>query len=443
MSVLDRGIDDLAALVRGRQVSPVELVRESLQRIEADRELNAYITVLGDRAMKAARASERDLMRGNVRGPLHGLPVALKDNIDTAGIRTTGGSRVFADRVPTRDAPVWRRLRRAGAVLVGKTCLHEFAYAGPHPDFGPTHNPFRRGSSPGGSSSGSAVAVAAGHVVAALGTDTGGSVRQPAAFCGVVGVKPGPDVLSRVGILPLAPSLDCVGVLARTARDAEVVLEVLGGARWQRRPEGAIGPGTAVGIARAQAGAPISEPVLEALQAAGHRLETLGARLRPVDLPPLEELHAMHRVVLGFEARSAHQATLDSRPDDYGPALRAALLGASTLTPGNYLAAQGALSLYAEAVVQALEGVDVLLAPVASVPAPPMDPVSGRPRTDANLTRWTFFANFAALSALSVPTGLADGLPLAVQLVGHPGSERVLMAAARACEAPPARPRAV
>ncbi len=442
MSLLDRGIDDLAVLVRGRQVSPVELVEESLRRIEADRDLNAYITVLGDRAMKAAHASERDVMRGNVRGPLHGLPVAVKDNIDTAGIRTTGGSRVFADRVPIRDAPVWRRLRRAGAILVGKTCLHEFAYAGPHPDFGPTHNPFRRGYSPGGSSSGSAVAVAAGHVVAALGTDTGGSIRQPAAFCGVVGVKPGPDVLSLVGVLPLAPSLDCVGVLARSTRDAEVVLDVLGGARWQRRPVGAIGPGTVVGVARAQPGAPISEPVLEALHAAGHRLERLGARLEVVDLPPLDELHAMHRVVLGVEARSEHEATLDRRPDDYGPALRAALLNASSLTRGNYLAAQRALAVHAKAVLRALAGVDLLLAPVASVPAPPMDPDSGRPRTDANLTRWTFFANFAGLPALSVPAGLADGLPLAVQLVGRPGSERALLAAARACEIRPARPRA-
>ncbi len=415
---LERGIAELAALLRRRELSPVEIVGESLARIDADRRLNAYATVLHDEAPAAARAAERELRDGRDRGPLHGLPIALKDNIDAAGVRTTGGSRAYRDRVPARDAAVWARLRRAGAILVGKTNLHELAYRAPHPDFGPVHNPHRYGYAPGGSSSGSGAAVAAGHVVAALGTDTGGSVRQPAAFCGVVGLKPSRAALPRAGVIPLARSLDVVGILARDLDDTRIVLDALAPARpWS----GAM----RIGLSRAPDDLPLSPAVADALEAAAATLARAGHAVSAHALPPLAPLRELHRRILHAEAFAAHR----DRLEDTGPLFREAVLEGSRITADGYAAA---LRARKRLDVDALfGGHDVLLLPVTPDVAPPLDPATGRAATPVDINRWTFLANFADLPAVSVPVGMSDGLPVGVQLVGRRGAETLLLEIAR------------
>ncbi len=229
-------LTDAAARVRSREISPVDLVRACLDRIDRrNRELNAFITVTAESALREARIAEAEIGRGQWRGPLHGIPVALKDMIDTAGVRTTAASELFLDRVPDQDAAVVSRLRRSGAVVIGKLNMQEFAYGGSSvpSHFGPVRNPWDPRCIAGGSSGGSAAAVAAGLCFAALGTDTGGSIRQPAALCGVVGMKPTFGRVSNLGVLPLAPSLDHAGPVTRTVEDCAAVLESISG--YERR----------------------------------------------------------------------------------------------------------------------------------------------------------------------------------------------------------------
>src|SRR5712691_5427555 len=225
-------ISELSELIRSRKVSPVEITRTILERIEKlNPTLNAYITVTSDLAMKSAHEAESEIQQKKWRGPLHGVPVALKDLFDTAGVRTTAASALFKDRVPDQDAEVTRRLKAAGAVIVGKTNLHEFAFGGSSlvTYFGGVHNPFELGRIAGGSSGGSAAAVAAGLCYAALGSDTAGSIRQPAAYCGIAGLKPTYGLVSTRGVIPLSWSLDHVGPMARTVADAAVLLQVIAG----------------------------------------------------------------------------------------------------------------------------------------------------------------------------------------------------------------------
>ncbi|HEY1865589.1 MAG TPA: amidase, partial [Candidatus Acidoferrales bacterium] len=225
-------IEQLSPLLARKKISPVELVELFLHRIEVlNPRLNAFLTVTTELALEQARAAERELMRGHCRGPLHGIPIALKDNIWTRGVRTTAGSLILRDFVPTADAGVARRLRRAGAILLGKTNLHEFAYGitSENPHYGPTRNPWDTARISGGSSGGSAAAIAAGLCVASVGTDTGGSIRVPAALCGIVGLKPTFGRVTRHGVVPLALSFDHVGPLARSAADAAILLGILAG----------------------------------------------------------------------------------------------------------------------------------------------------------------------------------------------------------------------
>lgn len=427
----EHGIRALAAAIRAGQLSPVDVVRTALERIQADRHLNAYALVCGDEAIAAARDAERELREGIDHGPLHGLPVAVKDNIDTAGIRTTGGSAAYRDRTPSTSAPVWQRLQAAGAVLVGKTNLHELAYTAPHPDFGATRNPYAPDHAPGGSSSGSGVAVAAGHVVATLGTDTGGSVRQPAAFCGVVGLKPSPDLLSNLGIFPLAWTLDTPGVLARRAEEVSIVLALLTPA-LPSEPEPPVVE--RIGLVRPQPdAAPVDEHTLAALYAAADRLRAAGYTVEEIDLPPLGRWHAVHRVIIAAEAYAANQDTLTRTPELHGPHFRDAVLPGANISAADYLRAQHQQRAeIRQAMREIFRRYSTLLLPVAPSPAPPLDPLTGR-AIGEHLTRWTFFANLAGLPALSIPQGLIPaGLPRAVQLLGPPCSDARLLRLARA-----------
>ena len=410
-AALDRPIAELAALVGRREVSPVELVREALARIERDNGLGAYITVRAKGALDDARRAEQQVPRG----PLHGLPVALKDNIDTADVRTTCGSTSLAQRVPARDAVAWARLRRTGAILVGKTSLHEFAYAAPHPSFPVARNPHAPDHAAGGSSSGSAVAVAAGHVVAALGTDTGGSVRQPAAFCGVVGVKPTNDRIRLDGIFPLAPTLDCVGVLARDASDAALVLRELG-ISSRRRP-------TRRRVAVAVADIPVDPEIASALDALAGRAGAAGT----VRLPDLPTLHRVHRTILRYEAYRVHHERLRAGADGYGPLLRAALEDGAAVSGAEYATACHERARAAGLVAAAMRDVDAVLLPAVPCVAPPLDAAAGRANSAHVLTRWTFLANLCGLPAVAFPVGRHHGLPIALQLIGRAGDELALL----------------
>ncbi|MDE3113600.1 MAG: amidase [Chloroflexota bacterium] len=419
--MLDRPIAELAALVRRREASPSGLVRASLERIERDAALGAYVTVLADDALAAARVAEAELGAGRDRGPLHGLPVALKDNVDTAGIPTTGGSAALRDRVPAADAVAWSRWRAAGAVLVGKTSLHELAYRAPHPSFPFARNPRDPARTPGGSSSGSGVAVAAGHVVAALGTDTGGSVRIPAALCGVVGIKPSRAFVERDGVIPLSRSLDAVGVLARDAADALAALRALA-----PLAPAAASPRRVSLVAEPPSCAPCVRDALtraaDALASAGHAVTRRAA-------PDLDAGRRIHRRILGHEAYAEHHALLERT----GPLFRQALLVGAAVSDADYaeaLRARGALRAD-----DLLGDADVLLLPTTSDVAPAIDLASGRAVGDPDLTRWTFAANLFDLPAVSVPAGEHDGLPVAVQLIGRPGSEAALLDLARCVQA--------
>lgn len=409
---LDLGTAELIRMLRRGDVSPLELVRDSLARIERDASLGAYITVCARRAIAEARATER--LR--VRGPLYGLPFAVKDNIDVAGVRTTGGTRGIPSRIPHDDAPAWAALRRAGAICVAKTSMHELAYAGPHPAFPITRNPHDRRRAPGGSSSGSAVAVAAGHVIAAVGTDTGGSVRQPAAYCGIFGLKPTNGVISIRGVLPLAPSLDTIGLLARDLDAMALCFAALvPGARAARASRILIGIVTDSAVVRR----------------AARQLGAAGIQCGRVVLPDLAELHGHHRVVLRSEALDSYGAALARRSRGFGRAFRESLLGAGADGPAA-LAAAGRARRTARATFQRiLAGHRVLLLPTTPGVAPRIDPATGRAH-GRDLTRWTFIANFVGLPAISVPCGARGGLPLAVQLIGRPGDERLLLTLAAA-----------
>ena len=436
-------ITELAPLVRARAVSPVELTEQSLARIEAaDGEANAFQQVLSRRALRAARRAEDELTRGEWRGPLHGIPVAVKDLLAMKDTVTTAGSKIFAGRVTGRDAAAVERLRAAGAVIVGKTRLSEFAYwpGSTNPHYGPTPNPHDPTRDAGGSSSGSAAAVARGMVYAALGSDTGGSIRIPAALCGVVGLKPTFGRVSLHGCVSLAWSLDHLGPLARSVEDAALVLAAISGydARDARtrpsRPFTAPG-GLAGGVRGLRVGvprelhiqAPLDEAVARSWARANGSLEEAGATLVEIDLDDIHMLRQVAVVTLGVEAASYHAPWLRAHYDDYGEFCRGRLLGAFTFTAEDFLGAQRLRHRIREHWNAVCRRVDLLSLPCQPEVAPLLDmPAS---------TDLTNLFNALGWPGISIPRGSGQGgLPLAVQLVAKPWDEVTLLRAARVIE---------
>src|SRR6204780_3002194 len=306
-------IAEAAQALRSRRVSSVELTRQCLDQIEKlNPVLNAFITVTGDSALVRAEGLDRELAQGVDRGRLHGIPIAHKDLMWTKGVRTTSGSKVFADFVPDRDAPVVQKLAEAGAVMVGKAGLHELAYGitSDNPHFGTIRNPRNPEHSPGGSSGGSAVAVATGMAFVATGTDTGGSIRVPASFCGVVGLKPTYGLIDRSGVQPLGVSLDHVGPLARTVNDVRLALNAM----THARPESAVGE-IRVGLPENFYLETVAPEVKGAVQKAALAAEKLGARVIPLRVPDIEALNTAGLVILLSEAAAVHQAQRHRRGD--------------------------------------------------------------------------------------------------------------------------------
>ena len=446
---------ELGRMIATKQVSPVEVVRAHLDRIAAlDGTLRAFITVCADAALESARAAEADLMAGRAVGPLHGVPWAPKDLYTTKGVRTTGGSTILAESVPTADATVVARLAKAGAILLGKLNMHEFAYGpeGLNAHYGDARNPWSADAHrvTGGSSSGSGAAVAAGLAPGSLGSDTGGSIRIPASLCGITGLKPTYGRASRAGVLPLAWSMDHVGPMARSARDCALMLGAIAGYDPADRttsvlpvPDyGAALTGDVKGLRVGLLGAHFTDiatpEVKAAIAAAAKQLEAAGAVVDEVNLTQLAHVATGSAAIVGSEALAYHAAWMRTRPQDYQPDVRERLRLGAFVTGAHYVRSQQARALLAREVDDVLARRDVLLAPSTPIAAPPIDARhvelgDGPSDVRTALVRLNRPFNLSGHPSCSVPCGFtATGLPVGMQLVGRPFDEATVLRAADA-----------
>jgi aspartyl-tRNA(Asn)/glutamyl-tRNA(Gln) amidotransferase subunit A len=443
-------LEDAAALVRDRRVSPLELTEACLSRIEAvEPRLNAFVTVTADLARAQAREAGDEIAAGRYRGPLHGIPVAVKDLFATKGIRTTAGSRILADWIPDDDATVVRRLRDAGAVLLGKLGLHEFAYgiSSVNPHFGDVHNPHDTTKIPGGSSGGSAVAVVAGEAYAALGSDTGGSIRIPASLCGCVGLKPTFGRASLSGAVPLSWSLDHPGPLARTVRDVAVTMQGIAGYDPRDpismdRPVPDFLAGIDAGARKLRVGVPTDhvwdecDPAIAgAVRAAIEALGRAGAEVVEIRWPRAVEYAKAASAILGVEARAYHEGTFPGRSAEYGPLVRARLASQGDVDAETYARSMRLLlEARAGGADRDLDGVDVLAMPTVPSRAWTIEEAKeiGRP---SEWTRITRIFDLTGQPAISVPCGMdPDGIPVGLQFAARMWDEAAALRAARAYE---------
>ncbi len=443
---------EAAAALRRRDTSSAELTAASLQRIERlNPSTNAMQTVMADAAREQAKQADHELARGDDRGPLHGIPIAVKDLFSTKGVRTTGGSSLFADHVPDHDAAVVESLCAGGAVLVGKTGMHELAYGitSSNPHFGAIRNPWDRDRIPGGSSGGSAAAVAAGMVSMAMGSDTGGSIRIPASFCGVVGLKPTYGRVSRYGAMPLGFSLDHMGPLTRSVRDAGAVLNGIAGhdprdETSSRRPVENYVPDLEPSIRGLRIGLPenfylesLDPDVDAAVRAAFKTAESRGAEIVPLRVPDIAAINTVARVILLAEASALLEPHLEQR-DRFGPDVLALLDQGRLLPATDYINAQRLRSALQREFAGLWSRVDCLFTPTTPITAPRIGETAttvGGQSQDVRLTttRLVRAINALGLPALSVPCG-ADrrGLPIGLQIIGQPFAEALILRVAQA-----------
>lgn len=449
MTILEAARD-----LRARRVSSVELTCEALQRIvRLDERLRAFITLTEEGALEQARQADQELAGGLDRGPLHGVPVAVKDVYATRGVRTTCGSRIFADYVPDFDAAVVERLRAAGAVLIGKTNMHELAYGitSTNPHYGAVRNPWNPDRIPGGSSGGSGAAVAAGMVFMAMGSDTGGSIRIPASYCGVVGLKPTFGRVSRYGVLPLDFSLDHMGPLAHSVRDAAVVLNALAGydprdETSSRRPVEDYLPSEEPTLSGLRLGRPenffferVDPAAAAGVDRALAEAERLGASVLPVRVPDVAAMNNVSRVILMAEAAAVMEPYMHRR-EDFGPDVRLLLDQGRLLSATDYIQAQRLRRMMRDEFRQLWRQVDCLFTPTTPAGASRIGQsvieFDGRSE-DVRLaaTRFVRAINMMGWPALSLPCGYdPDGLPLGLQIIAPPFQEKLLLRVAAALE---------
>jgi aspartyl-tRNA(Asn)/glutamyl-tRNA(Gln) amidotransferase subunit A len=441
---------DASDLLDARKVSPVELTRACLARIERlNPALNAFITVTGEQALADAKAAETMIASGKRRGRLHGIPIALKDLFDTAGVRTTAGSAIFADRVPEQDAEVVRRLRAAGAVILGKLNMHEFAYGdtSAQTHYGPVHNPWQLEHIAGGSSGGSGAAVAAGLCYAAMGSDTGGSIRQPAAYCGIVGLKPTYGLVSTRGVVPLSWSLDHVGPLCRTVADAALLLQPIAGydpldtnslaaavpdyTVALRQKVSMLRLGTPRAVFYETLDPEIEQAVNEALQV----LRRLTASIRDVELPAYRTLP-----VVGAEAYAFHAPYFTKTPELYQPATRRRLEAGAKVSAVAYIEGRRELERLRREVMTVFSAVDLLVTPTVPILPATIQEAVADPSTPpaggvALSLRNTQPFDIYGLPSISVPCGFSrSGLPIGLEISGPRLGEPLVLALAHAYE---------
>jgi aspartyl-tRNA(Asn)/glutamyl-tRNA(Gln) amidotransferase subunit A len=446
--MIDISISEAAELLRKRKISPVDLATACLDRIERlNPVLNAFITVTHESAMAQARVAEDEIQRGKWRGPLHGIPIGLKDLIDTAGVRTTCGSALFADRVPTEDAEVVQRLKRAGAVLIGKQNLQEFAYGGTcvSSHYGAVHNPWNPKHIAGGSSGGSAAAVAAGMCFGAIGSDTGGSIREPAAFCGIVGLKPTYGRVSTRGVFPLSWSLDHVGPICRNVRDAALMLETIAGydgrdvtcVDWPTEPYAQYANalssktefrvGVRIGVARQPFFADLDRDIELAINEA---IEVI-RRMSPMSSQVIEVLlPSVPTAVQAPEVYAIHKDYYANSPELYRPWMRERLAQAATADTASYVTDRFALERVRRTVNDVFAEVDLLITPTTPVPTITIEEASNMSPTPSGEVwlRNTRPFNAYGLPTISIPCGFTSaGLPIGLQIAGPRfGEGRVL-----------------
>ena len=434
-------IVELGEAVRLRKISPVELTRACLQRIKASNpSLNAFITVMAESALGQARTAEKEILAGNWRGPLHGIPIGLKDLIDTAGVRTTAASELYKHRIPIQSADVVLRLEEAGAVLLGKHNLHEFAYGGSSmiSAFGEVHNPRTTAHIAGGSSGGSAAAVAAGLGYGAIGTDTAGSIREPAALCGVVGLKPTYGRVSTRGVIPLSESLDHVGPLAANVVDVTVLFRAIASGEgipaanfletWKSRAK------LRVGVPRSFFYEELDPEVEASVNKALAILERLASDLREISLVPDND-----RTVQAAEAYAFHALSVAKTPELYQPETLRRIRTGEKITAEEYERKRAELKATREKIRGLFETVDLIVTPTTPILAPTIAELKGNPELlrprELMLLRNTRPFNVWGVPAISIPCGFAKaGLPIGLQIAGPPGRENMLLEFACACE---------
>jgi len=449
-------IGELSKLIEKKGVSPVEVTTSFLERIDQlDGQINAYITVLADEARKSSEEAERAILSGNYLGPLHGIPIAAKDLFWTKGIRTTAGSKILADFIPEEDSIVSRKLRVAGAIIIGKTNLHEFAIGGTsdNPHYGAIRNPWDMERVPGGSSGGSAAATAASLCAGALGSDTGGSIRDPAGFCGIVGLKPTYGRVSRFGVIPCAWSLDHVGPMTKNVEDTALMLAVIAGKDIKdpassdvpvpdyAKALGGTVKGLRLGIPKEYFFEEVDEEIQEHVRKAISVLEGLGMVAEEVSMPYVKYARTLLWAIIGAEASSYHEPFFKTRAEEYGRDVRATLEVNQFVLASHYVKAQRVRSLLNEQILEALKKVDVIACPMSQVSPPKIGQrtlMLGKREVSvpAGLGRLAAPFNMPGVPAISLPCGFtSSGLPIGLQLAGRPFDEETVLKVAWAYEA--------
>ncbi|HEY7287264.1 MAG TPA: amidase [Vicinamibacterales bacterium] len=436
------GIEDFGRRLRGRATTSLEAVEACLRRIEETRSLNAFTLVMADEARRQARQLDDEIAAGRDRGPLHGVPVTIKDILDIRGVPTTASSRVRDGHVADRDCPAVMHLRIAGAVFIGKTNLHEFAFGTTNEDssFGPARNPHDETRSPGGSSGGSGASLAAGVGFATIGTDTGGSIRIPAAACGVVGLKPTLGEVSVEGVVPLSRTMDHVGPLTNSVADACLVYHALLGDPTRRPPAPVPMHGLRLAVLRPHFCDLLDHDVRESFESALNRLRAAGVRIDDIEIHHAADVAAVYLHLVLSDAAAYHAKTLETMPDRYCPAVRLRLEMGRYILAEDYVRALAGRSVLTREVDAALVQHDALVLPTLPIPAPTIGAstvdVGGRQEPVRNvMLRLTQLFDVTGHPAISIPSEpTKSGLPIGLQLVGGRHQTDTLLRVALACE---------
>jgi aspartyl-tRNA(Asn)/glutamyl-tRNA(Gln) amidotransferase subunit A len=443
---------DLSRLIQSKEVSPVEATEAYLDRIESlDHRFHSYLTVMREQAMADARQAEQDIAAGQHKGPMHGVPVAVKDQFWSKGVRSTGGSRILADFVPDEDATVITNLRKAGAVVLGKTNMTEFAITGFSHRYSTPRNPWDIDTYPGGSSSGSGAATAAYLCATSLGEDTGGSIRFPATWCGLVGIRPSWGLVSRYGVMQGVWSMDTVGPISRTVEDAAITLGAIAG-HDSKDPYSSQAPvpvyqqalggdlnGLKVGVITEFMDSILVEPaVRQSVSSAIATLGELGATVEEVSIPMSMDAGVASAVLLAVEPALAQQDWIKDRIHDYGHDVRIMLLTGSILPAQAYYKAQKLRTMLRQQVLDSLEKYDVLVLPTSGKGAQPREedpPITSKETAGRLAFLFTRIFNLASCPAMSVPCGFDDrNMPVGLQIGARPGAEETIFKVAHAYE---------